>query len=586
MKSILPLANIKKMRHILLPEERRNAVVLFLFMIIGVGLETLGIGLIIPALSLFTQKNFVAKYPSLLPILNFFGNPDQHALVVGGLFILLCVYFVKAVFLAFLAWSQNRFTFTLRARLSLRLYTVYLHQPYVFHLQRNSAQLIRNVTNEVDIFTSSVLNPIMEFFSESLIIVTLCVMLLSVEPIGSISIIFVLALAGWSFIRLTKASILRWGEARHYHDGLRVQQLQQGLGGAKDVKLLGRESDFLTQYNIHNLESTRVSRLNATIEQLPRIWLELLALSGLLALVLTMLAQGGALETIIPKLGLFALVAFRLIPSVNRLLRVKQMLGWCLPVIDILEKDLSLSVPEEVAQPATQHSFLDKIELQHITYSYPGTSTPSLNNVSLSIKHGESVGFIGTSGAGKSTLVDILLGLLSPDQGEVKVDGNDIRQNLRGWQNQIGYVPQSIFLSDDTLLRNIAFGLSLDKINEDAAWRAIRSAHLEEFIHSLPEGLNTIVGERGVRLSGGQRQRIGIARALYHNPAVLVLDEATSALDTATEKGVMDAVRELQGSKTIIIVAHRLSTVEHCNQLFRLEKGHIESAGTPDKVLH
>ncbi len=580
-----PFSTLQKIKNLLLPAELHRSIVLLFFMLIGVALETLGVGLVIPALSLFTQKNFTAKYPALHPLLQFFGNPNQQTLVVGGLLLLLGVYVIKALFLIFLTWNQNRFTFGIGARLSLRLFTVYLRQPYTFHLQRNSAQLIRNVTNEVGIFTSNVLTPLMQLFSESLIVVGLCLMLLVVEPVGTISIVLVLGLTGWGFVRITQGSIARWGTARQHHEGLRIQHLQQGLGGAKDVKLLGRESDFLKQYSIHNLESAKVGRLNATMQQLPRLWLELLSVCGLVGLVLTMLAQGGALESIIPKLGLFAVVTFRLMPSVNRLINVIQSLKYCLPVLDILEKDFNLSAPDESAPLENQPTFHEALELQHITYAYPGSSTPSLKDVSLSIQCGESVGFIGTSGAGKSTLVDILLGLLPPDQGVVRVDGQDIQQNMRGWQNQIGYVPQSIFLTDDTLFRNIAFGLPEEKISDDAVWNAIRAAHLEEFVESLPEGLNTIVGERGIRLSGGQRQRIGIARALYHNPTVLVLDEATSALDNATEQGVMAAVRELQKSKTIIIVAHRLTTIEHCDRLYRLANGQIESFGSPDKML-
>ena len=586
MEKLPHLSNITKIWSLLLPGERQNSIILFFLMLVGVGLETLGVGLVIPALSLFTQKNFATKYPILLPLLNFFSNPDQHTLVVGGLLFLLGVYFVKAVFLVFLVWKQNRFTYGIGARLSLRLFTIYLRQPYVFHLQRNSAQLIRNVTNEVGIFTGSVLTPLMQLFSESLIVVGLCLLLLMAEPIGTISIVCVLGITSWLFFHFTEQRITSWGKDRQHHEGLRIQHLQQGLGGAKDVKLLGRESDFLKQYSIHNNESAKVGRLNNTIQQLPRIWLELLAVCGLVALVLIMLAQGGALETIIPKLGLFAVVTFRLMPSVSRLLNVLQSLKYCLPVIEILEKDLILFAPDDPEKKGSPSTFQNTLQLQHITYTYPGVSVPSLKDISLTINCGESIGFIGTSGAGKSTLVDILLGLLPPDQGIVSVDGKDIQQNLRGWQNHIGYVPQSIYLTDDTLLRNIAFGLSSEQINHDSVLKAIRAAHLDDFIQSLPEGLNTVVGERGVRLSGGQRQRIGIARALYHDPSVLVLDEATSALDTATEKGVMDAVRELQGSKTIIIVAHRLSTIEHCDRLYQMENGQIKSEGTPDLILH
>jgi len=585
MKSINLPSNIKKIWGILLPRERKDSFILFIFMLIGVGLETLGVGLVIPALSLFTQHNIAAKYPALIPILNFFGNPDQHTLVIGGLLVMLCVYFIKAVFLVFLTWSQNRFTFGIGARVSLGLFTIYLRQPYEFHLQRNSAQLIRNVTNEVSIFIGSVLSPILQLFTESLIVVGLCLMLLIAEPIGTISIVCVLGVTSWGFFHYTEGSITRWGKDRQHQEGLRIQDLQQGLGGAKDVKLLGREDDFLNQYSIHNKESAKVGQLNNTIQQLPRIWLELLAVCGLVALVLVMLAQGGALETIIPKLGLFAVVTFRLMPSVSRMLNVVQSLKYCLPVIDILEKDLNLSALEDSVTSSRKSSFHNSLELQNITYTYPGVVLPSLKDISLTIKCGESVGFIGTSGAGKSTLVDMLLGLLPPDKGIIKVDDEDIQKNLRGWQNQIGYVPQSIFLTDDTLLRNIAFGISSEKINQESVLNAIRAAHLEDFILSLPDGINTVVGERGVRISGGQRQRIGIARALYHDPSVLVLDEATSALDTATEHGVMEAVRELQGSKTIIIVAHRLSTIEHCDLLYTLENGQIKSVGTPDKKI-
>ena len=293
-----------------------------------------------------------------------------------------------------------------------------------------------------------------------------------------------------------------------------------------------------------------------------------------------MLVQGRALEAVLPTLGLFAAAAFRLMPSVSRVLSAVQSLRYGLPVIDILIEELKLATPEIAGTYSPATPFHAVLELRHVTYAYPGAAESALKDISLTIRHGESIGFIGTSGAGKSTLVDILLGLLTPDTGEVRMDGSDIQSNLRNWQNQIGYVPQSIFLTDDTLRRNVGFGLANEQIDDAAVQRAIQAAQLEEFVNSLPGGLDTLVGERGIRLSGGQRQRIGIARALYHDPAVLVLDEATSALDTATERDVMQAVRALQGSKTILIVAHRLSTMAHCNWLYRLEQGRVVEAGT------
>jgi ABC-type multidrug transport system fused ATPase/permease subunit len=315
--------------------------------------------------------------------------------------------------------------------------------------------------------------------------------------------------------------------------------------------------------------------MQSTLQQMPRLWLEVLAVSGLAILVISMLAQNRSLEAVLPTLGLFAAAAFRLMPSVSRILGAVQALRYGMSMIDVLHAELSLKIPETTGKQKPSAPFHSNMELSHVSYTYPAAASAALKDISLLIKRGESVGFIGVSGAGKSTLVDIILGLLTPDQGDVRVDAKDIQQNLRNWQDQIGYVPQSIYLTDDTLRRNIAFGLPDEQIDDAAVKRAIQSAQLVGFVNSLPEGLMTMVGERGIRISGGQRQRIGIARALYHDPAVLLLDEATSSLDTATELGVMQAVKALQGSKTILIVAHRLSTVEHCDSLFKMEDGKL-----------
>lgn len=580
------LTTAHKIWSLLAPAERRNAGVLLGLMLVGMVLEMLGVGLVIPALALLTQHDFARNYPALRSALHTLGNPSQKSLVIGGMLALVGVYLIKAFFLALLAWQQTRFAFGIQARLSQRLFAVYLHQPYTFHLQRNSAQLIRNVINEVNMFSFNGILPGMLLLTESLVLFGLCSLLLLVEPLGTLIVGGVLGTAAWGFHRLTRGRITRWGQARQYHEGLRIQHLQQGLGGAKDVKLLGRESNFLEQYRVHNVLSARSGQLQTTLQQLPRLWLELLAVSGLAILVISMLTQHRALEAVLPTLGLFAAAAFRIMPSINRVLGAVQSLRYGLPVIDLLRNEINLlPLGDEIVSsrsPATP--FHSSLELSQITYTYPGAAEPALKDISLAILRGESVGFIGTSGAGKSTLVDILLGLLTPDIGEVRMDSRNIQSNLQNWQNQIGYVSQSIFLTDDTLRRNVAFGLLDEKIDDAALQRAIRSAQLEEFVADLPNGLETFVGERGIRLSGGQRQRIGIARALYHDPAVLVLDEATSSLDTATEHGVMQAVTALQGSKTILIVAHRLSTVAHCNRLYRLEHGRLVEEGTPSTM--
>jgi ATP-binding cassette, subfamily B, bacterial PglK len=440
-------------------------------------------------------------------------------------------------------------------------------------------------STEVSQFTNNGLLPGILLLTECLIVTGIGVLLLVVEPVGALAVILTLGVAAWLFQRATRNHILRWGKTRQHHDGLRLQHLQQGLGGAKDVKLLGREGDFLAQYSIHNLGVARVARRQNTLKQLPRLWLELLAVVGLAGLVLVMLAQGKPLDGLLPTLGLFAAAAFRLMPSANRMLGALQGLRFSLPVVETLDRELNLL--EDVAPPAVSSPLLfqQSLVLEAIAYRYPDSESNALESVSLVIRRGTSVGFIGGTGAGKSTLVDVVLGLLAPTGGKVLVDGVDIQTNLRGWQNQIGYVPQSIFLTDDTLRRNVAFGLADQQINEQEIERALRAAQMDEFVRSLPRGINTIVGERGVRLSGGQRQRIGIARALYHDPAVLVLDEATSSLDVATETGVMQAINELHGQKTVLIVAHRLSTVSGCDRIFRLERGRLVEAGDARTVL-
>mgnify|MGYP003387663938 CR=1 FL=1 len=561
--------------------ERRKALVLFILMLIGMVLETLGIGLIIPTMAILTQSNLTEKYPTLEPLLRLVGNPSKQTLVVSGMLVLVGIYIVKGLFLGFLAWQQARFAFSLQAGVSQRLFANYLSQPYAFHLQRNSAQLIRNVVSEVNLLTFTCVLPAMSILTEALVLLGLCGLLLFFEPIGASVVLTILGVAAGGFHLFTRRRITRWGEARQHHEGLRMQHLQQGLGGVKDVKLLGREAEFLELYRTHNAKSAHMGQLQATLQQLPRLWLEFLAVCGLAILVVSVLAQGRPLDAVLPALGLFAAAAFRLLPCVVRVISAAQSLRYGLPVIGTLYKELQLHAQEAERASGRVSIIHTALELNNVSYTYPGAEEPAIRDLSLVVRCGESVGFVGSSGAGKSTLVDVMLGLLPVDRGEIQVDGRNIQHALREWQDQIGYVPQFIYLTDDTLIRNVAFGLSDDQIDKVAVWRAICAAQLEGFANNLPNGLQTMVGERGVRLSGGQRQRIGIARALYHDPAVLVLDEATSALDTDTELGVMDSVRALRREKTIIIVAHRLSTIQHCDCLYRLEKGRLAPERTP-----
>ena len=430
---------------------------------------------------------------------------------------------------------------------------------------------------------SSVVAPIMGIIAEMMVLSGLTLLLIIVEPLGTIIVMFVFGLAALGFYLLTKGHVSRWGESRQYHDGLSLQHLNQGIDGAKEVKLLGRELEFLKAHYFHISESARMNQFQSTLQQIPRLWLELLGVLGLVTLVLVMINQEREISTILPMLGLFAAAAFRLMPSVNRILSAVQQLRYGYSSLDVLSEELSLSV--EISKKNKSTELTNKIELNQLSYSYPDSNIPSLSEISFEILKGQTIGIIGPSGSGKSTLVDVVLGLLPPTDGVVKIDNQDIQLDLRAWQDQLGYVPQSIYLTDDSIRRNIAFGLPEEQIDNAAVNKAIKAAQLENYISSLPSGVDTIVGERGVRLSGGQRQRIGIARALYHDPDILVLDEATSALDNITEQEVMKAIDELHYSKTIIIVAHRLSTVENCDSIYKLEKGRVVAKGTPAEII-
>jgi ABC-type multidrug transport system fused ATPase/permease subunit len=456
-------------------------------------------------------------------------------------------------------------------------------KPYSFHLGKNSADLIQNLTGEVSQLTGATSNLFL-IITEASAILGIMLLLVAVEPMGALTVMMLFGLLAVIFHRLTKKKLLSWGSQRQVHDGFRYQYLLQSFGGVKDIMLLGKARYFTKRFQHHNTSAFNLNIKYATLQHVPRLWFEVVGVIGLVILIVSLIFQGRPLEAIIPTLAVFVAAAFRIIPSLNRMVAAVQTIKYAEPSINRLyEENLRFQeLHDEVA--SNPMVFRKQIELQDVTFSYDGTYGEFLK-VNLSIPVGKTVGFIGKSGSGKSTSIDIILGLLRPNSGKVLVDGVDIQSNIRGWQNHIGYVPQTIYFLDDTLRNNIAFGLEADQIHESAVLEAVKLAQIEEFVASLHEGLDTIIGENGVRISGGQRQRIGIARALYHKPSVLVLDEATSALDNATEDGIMQSIAALHGEKTIIIVAHRLRTVAMCDQLFLMEKGQVVKTGSYEEVM-
>jgi ABC-type multidrug transport system fused ATPase/permease subunit len=576
------MSTARKIWSILLPRQRRAGVVLFALVLLGTVLETFSIGLVVPALAFMTQGAGQPS-PGAASWVEWLGNPSANQLILLVLLLLLGVYAVKSAFLLFVAYWQSRFVSATQASTSRRLFSLYLSQPWTFHLQRNSAELMRTI-NEAQEF-SHICGLFLMTVSEALVLSGLVGLLLWFEPTGAVVVAGMLGAAAWLFQTIARPRSLRWANAQRHHAKMVIKHVQQGLGGAKDVKIRGCEQEFLAQFRHHAEGQAQMAALQSLVHQVPRLWFELLAVAALLLLTAVMVWQGTPSERLLPMLGLFATVAFRMLPSVNHMTSAIQRLRHADAMLAGLAKELNLGDSTASDRPTVPMPFRECIVLDDVHFCYPSSSENVLHAVSLRIPHGASVGFVGGSGAGKSTLIDVILGLLPPVGGRVTVDGHDIQGNLRGWQDTIGYVSQSIYLCDDSIRRNVAFGVREQDIDDVAVRRALKAAQLDAFVDSLPAGGNTFVGERGVRLSGGQRQRIGIARALYHDPKVLVLDEATSALDTETEKGVMAAVNALHGTKTLIIVAHRLTTVADCDTLYRLDKGRVVQSGTYKEVV-
>jgi ABC-type multidrug transport system fused ATPase/permease subunit len=559
------------------PEQRRVFRRLLVLMLTGSILEMASIGMIVPVLALASSTD-PAAVVGLLHLPLSIENLSREKLILVGASVLLLCYLVKSAFLAYMYWKLNTFVFDVRAEVSKKLFSLYLRQPWSFHLQRNSAHLISVLATETNQFTAGILQPALILTVEVLVLAGIGLLMILVEPLGTLILFVTFGSAVAILQRFTRDRLARWGADRQLHESLRVQHAQEGLGGAKEVKLLGREEEFINAYDVHNRRSANAVERLHTMQQLPRLLLEVLGIGALTVLAFVIVWQGKSPSAVLTTMGLFAAAGLRIMPSINRMVGSIQSLRYSRPTVEVLSRefDLPSSVPD--CQPCSIAGLSGDISLEGVSFAYPGSTREALSQVSLSIRRGSSVGFIGQSGSGKSTLIDVLLGLLEPTTGSVRVGDVDVRLNLRGWQSSIGYVPQTIFLADSSLRRNIAFGIPEGEIDDQAVWTALRAARLDDFVQKLPEGLHSKVGERGVRLSGGQRQRIGIARALYHDPEVIVMDEATSALDSATENEVMDAVNALMGVKTVILVAHRLSTLSRCQQIFCLENGKISKA--------
>ena len=565
-----------------------NKIIIFIIILLFIGMlfEMASIGIIIPMLTVLLDSNFSINNPELFTIFRNMGLNSHNQVIEFLLYVMLIIYLLKTLFMSFLNWKQAFFSAEISSSTSAKIYSIYLNQKYSFHLSRNSNELTRNIIGEAQQF-SELLKAIITLSIELVAVTGIAVVLLIQEPLGSIIIFLFILFFSLIMQVLTKPKLLRWGSMRQYHDGLMKKKLAHGLLGIKNIKLKANESFFLNEFNFHNYKRVKFIAKQYALTFFPRLYLEFLAVVGLVVYILFSINSSIRPELLLPTIGLFMAAAFRILPSANRILGALQFIRFSKPVIDIIYDELNLnkSNSDKTKKIDKNLLFNKKIELKDIDYSYEGSKENVLKKINLTINKGESIGIIGQSGSGKSTLVDILLGLLIPTSGIIELDGALIPKNKLLWKSNVGYVPQSIFLSDDTIRKNIAFGVLEENIDSDNIERAIISAQLTDFINDLPDGINTIVGEQGDRISGGQKQRIGLARALYHDPSLLILDEATSALDTQTEKLIMKTVFSLSDSKTIIIVAHRLSTLDNCTKIISLKNGIISKIGSPKELL-
>lgn len=549
-----------------------------LFLILGgAALEAAGIGLIMPFIALISDPAYLDTQETLKGLYQASGLATPVQFYIACAFGLLFLFLAKSVYLAVTTVLQYRFVYAEMIRLSQRLFGAYLRGSYTFHIQHNSALLIRNIGNEVPMFFNNVLIPGFILVTEGVVVLAIVAVLLWVSPGPTILAVLFFGGVTGLFYRVVRANVRRYGVVQQTHNGERIKWINQGLGGIKEIKVLGREKYFIDAFSHHTTAFAEASRYAMILNQMPRLFIETIVVASLLLGVAAVLATGGNAQRLLPTIALFAMASVRLLPSISRIISSVARIAYYRPAVDVINRDLALPLSSDAKSVEVENglTFSERIELLDIGYTYPGAERPSLRGVTLSIPKGASVALMGPSGAGKTTLADILLGLLTPDQGQVLIDGRDIRDSLSAWQRHLGYIPQTIYLTDDSVRHNVAFGVPDADIDDQAVWVALRLAHLDDHVRSLPQGLDTVVGERGVKFSGGQRQRIGIARALYHDPEVLVLDEATSALDADTERSITEAIDQLAGAKTLIIIAHRPSTVEKCGIRFELRDGKL-----------
>lgn len=570
---------IKKFSKFLNRKQKGRITILVILMLIGAILETAGISLIVPLMTTILNEDFYRTNEYAIMVCNLLDLHSSKTFMMAILIGVALMFALKDAYLLFEYYVQARFVSNNRLSTQREVMNRIIHRPYTYFLNIGSGEVMRRITDDVS-GSFTLLSVLLSFFTEVIVSIVVVVAIVVIDPLMACVIMVTLALELVIIYKVIKPVLRKAGLSRQKAVVSSNKWILQATSGIKELKVAKKEEYFLKQFTHYAKKGVKAEQKKQVLDNAPRLIIEAVTVDALLAFMILLLFRGADAATLLPQLSAFAVAAVRLLPAANRMSAAMNSVAYGEPALDNLLESLQMirdKNDEEKEQNTKLENitFSNKLELKNITFAYPNAENNVLEYADMVIPVGKSVGIVGTSGAGKTTVVDIILGLLKPQSGQVLTDGKDIFLNYPAWLSQIGYIPQMIYMLDDTIRANVAFGIAENEIDDEKIWRALEEAQLKEFVESLPEGIHTTIGERGVRLSGGQRQRIGIARALYTEPTLLILDEATSALDNETETAIMESIHALHGKKTLIIIAHRLTTIEECDMIYRVGDGKI-----------
>ncbi len=586
---------IRKLQTVLNKKQKRRVVLLFFMIIVGAVLETLGVSMILPIVTAVVEPDAFTSNKLIAETSRIFGITSIEQFVLVMIFALIVIYVFKNLYLLFMYYVQHAFICNSQFRVSKDLLGIYFSKPYEYYLNANTSDILRTVYSDTTGVFSLLLECI-QFLSEFVIALCIGILLLLIDfRMTVITCLVVFGVTGVIAL-IFKNRLGAIGQEARIRQSRMYNSIIQSIMSIKDVKIFAKEDSFLEEYEVNGKRFYNLSRSQKVLGSAPRLIIESVCIGAILGYLAVMIMMGESVTSMLPQLSAFALAAVRLMPCANRMSTYLANIAYYKPTLDFVYENVEM--PQNIKVSATTDKELagkaaakkaglpdkmplhERISVKGITYSYPNSDKLIFDHANMEVPVGKSVGIVGKSGVGKTTVVDIILGLLDPAEGEILCDGVDVFSNYPGWLHNIGYIPQSINLMDDTIRANVAFGVPLEKIDEKRVWEVLEEAQLTDFVREQPDGIDTEIGERGIRMSGGQRQRLGIARALYHDPELLILDEATSALDNDTEAAIMDAINHFHGRKTMLIIAHRLKTIENCDLIYEVNDGEIRLKDT------